>query len=299
METSAVQSSGSAKKTITSIDRHKNLSPKEFLNEYVIPGKPVILTEAALPWKAMKKWTPEFFKTKYGHLEREVKGGKKVKLGDYMEMMFHSTEENPSPYPYNYDILRYFPELLDDIEPKLLFGKMDRLSHPLLPKAMLMRTHPHELHIGGKGGYFPLHFDAMFLHTQQTQILGDKEYYMFPPDQSEYLYPEEENAKSSRIKNIFAAVDLEKFPLYKKATPIVETVYIGETLFFPTHWWHTTRIPNPSITYGRAHLNTYNYKNFLKDFKDYWEKKQPAKTRVLYAYGKMLGAVMNVQEAFM
>ncbi|MEP7168361.1 MAG: cupin-like domain-containing protein, partial [Bacteroidota bacterium] len=286
METSTKQSSVSGKSTITSIDRHKNLSPKELLNEYVIPGLPVILTEAALQWKAMKKWTPEFFKTKYGHLEREVKGGKKVKLGDYMEMMFHSTDENPSPYPYNYDIFHYFPELLEDIKPTLLFGKMDRLSHPLLPKSMLLRTHAHELHIGGRGGSFPLHFDTMFLHTQQTQILGDKEYYFFSPDQSEFLYPEEENPTKSKLKHVFN-VDLEKFPLYKNAKPIHATVHIGETLFFPTQWWHTTYIPIPSITYGRSHLNTYNYKNYLKDYKEFFEKKQPAKTRILYTYGKM------------
>lgn len=285
-----------SKTASATIDRHKNLSSKELLHEYVIPGKPVILTDAAKEWPAMKKWTREFFKTKYGHLVKETSEGK-IKMGDYMDMMVNSTDENPSPYPFNFDILYYFPELLDDIKPRLVYGKMDRMSHPLLPKAMLMRTHPHEMHIGGRGGSFPLHFDAMFLHTQQTQILGDKEYFMFPPDQTEFLYPEEDNHKVSMLKNIFK-VDLEKFPLFKKAKPIVAMVYEGETLFFPTHWWHTTRIPNPSITYGRAHLNTYNWSNFLKDYFTYWKDKQPVKSRILYYYSRVLGPIMNLQEAF-
>ncbi len=286
-----------SKPVITSIDRHKNLSSKEFLHEYVIPGKPVILTDAAKDWPAMKKWTPEFFKKKYGHITRET-NGKHIKLGDYMDMMYHSTDENPSPYPFNFDILHHFPELLDDIKPRLVYGKMDRLSHPMLPKAMLMRTHPHELHIGGRGGYFRLHYDEMFLHTQQTQILGDKEYFMFPPEQSEYLYPEESNPKMSRLDNIFK-IDLEKFPLFKKAKPIIEMVYVGETLFFPTHWWHTTRIPNPSITYGRAHLNSYNWSNFLRDYYNFWKKRTPVKSEILNTYAKsILGPVMKIQEAF-
>lgn len=296
METPQIQSKSPNKSKITSIDRHKNLSQKELLNEYVIPCKPVILTEAALQWEAMKKWTPDFFKTKYGHIEREVRGTK-YKIGDYIGMMFDSTDENPSPYPYNFNIEYYFPELLKDIYPKLLFGKMDRISHPMLPKAMLIKTHAHELFFGGKGAYFPLHYDAMFMHTQITQIYGDKEFFMFPPDQTEFLYPEEENPKVSKLKNIFT-LDVEKFPLFKKSTPIVEMIHQGETLFFPTHWWHTTRIPGPSITYGRAQLNGSNWNKFLEDYLNYWKKSQPVKSRVLYNYGKLLGGVMNVQEVF-
>lgn len=281
-------------KSSAPIDRHKNLSQKEFLNEYVIPGKPVILTEAANSWPAMKKWTPDFFKSKYGHIEREVRG-KKYKIGDYIELMFNSSDENPSPYPYNFNVEYFFPELLDDIQPKLIFGKMDRISHPLMPKALLYKTHAHEIFFGGRGAYFPLHFDAMFMHTQITQIFGDKEFFMFAPDQSEFLYPEKENPKQSQMKNIFK-LDIEKFPLFKKASPVIEMIHQGETLFFPTHWWHTTRIPGASITYGRAQLNSYNWNAFLGDYLKYWKKEWPVKSRVFYTYGKVLGQVMNVQE---
>ena len=39
---------------------------KEFLHEYVLKNCPVILTDAAAQWAALKKWTPQFFKAFYG-----------------------------------------------------------------------------------------------------------------------------------------------------------------------------------------------------------------------------------------
>jgi hypothetical protein len=186
---------------------------------------------------------------------------------------------------------------MQDIKPTLVYGKSDRLSHPLLPHEILRRTHAHEIFFGGRGAYFPLHFDEMFMHTQITQIFGDKEFYMFAPDQSEFLYPTEDNFKVSAIDNIFK-IDHQKFPLFKKARLVKEMVHQGETLFFPNGWWHTTLIPGPSITYGRAQLNSNNYNKFLGDYYNFWIKKQPVKTCAYYSYGKALGVLMNMQEVF-
>ena len=56
------------------IDRRSNLGRKALLNEYVNKNLPVILTDAAKDWPAIGKWTPEFFKTHYGHLTKELDG---------------------------------------------------------------------------------------------------------------------------------------------------------------------------------------------------------------------------------
>src|ERR1700693_280921 len=48
------------------IDKREKLSRKEFLNEYVLKNRPVVLKDACKDWKAIGKWTPEFFKEKYG-----------------------------------------------------------------------------------------------------------------------------------------------------------------------------------------------------------------------------------------
>src|SRR5689334_10740510 len=62
----ASQSSG----PIDQIDKRDKLSRKEFLHEYVLKNRPVVLKDAARSWKALGKWTPAFFRERYG--ERKV-----------------------------------------------------------------------------------------------------------------------------------------------------------------------------------------------------------------------------------
>ena len=42
-------------KKVDGVDRRTNLSHEEFIEEYVKKSRPVVLTDAAKDWKAMKK----------------------------------------------------------------------------------------------------------------------------------------------------------------------------------------------------------------------------------------------------
>lgn len=279
------------------VDKRSNLSRKEFINEYVIPSKPVVITDATRDWKAIGKYTPDFFKTNYGHIEKEI-GGVKIKMADYIDRMLTSTPENPAPYPFNFNIEKVFPELMGDFQPQLFYGKSDRVRNPLMPKSFLKGTEVHEFFLGGNGSSFPfLHIDAMFLHTQITQLYGDKEFYLFSPDQSPYMYPREDKPKISSVRNIFN-VDYEKYPLFKNTQASTVMVYPGETVFFPTGWWHTTLIHSPSISYGRVQLNAANWNNFVGDNYTLWKKYHPGLAPLLNAYGLGLGKLMDLQESF-
>jgi hypothetical protein len=46
--------------------RKANLTHDEFVEEYLLPLRPVILTEAIAHWVASRKWTPSFFREHYG-----------------------------------------------------------------------------------------------------------------------------------------------------------------------------------------------------------------------------------------
>jgi hypothetical protein len=283
---------------LPTLDRHSGLSKKDLLNNYVNKSIPVILTDAAADWPAFTKWSPDFFKNKYGHLKIEV-SGKDILLRDQIDSILSSTPQNPAPYPYNMNVEEHFPELLNDLKPTFNYGKSDRIQHPLLPKAMLAGTTVHELFFGGDGSSFPfLHYDAMCMHTQLTQVYGDKEFFLYPPDQSGYMYPREDNQKISLVRDIFHP-DLEKFPLFKNARPIRALLKQGETIFFPTHWWHSTMIHGPSITYGRALLNHNNWDAFLEENNILWKKFHPKVAPLGMAYGKALGGLMSLSETFM
>jgi hypothetical protein len=44
------------------IERRDRLSYEEFAESYLYALKPVIVTDALCQWKALGRWTPEFFK---------------------------------------------------------------------------------------------------------------------------------------------------------------------------------------------------------------------------------------------
>ena len=82
------------------IDKRENLSSKEFLNEYVLKNRPVVLKDACKDWKAIGKWTPEFFKEKYGtrtapvfERKRTVTVRDKVLMQDNIEEITTSSSE--------------------------------------------------------------------------------------------------------------------------------------------------------------------------------------------------------------
>lgn len=281
---------------LTAIDKRSNISQQELLKEYIEPGIPVVLTDATRDWRAMGKFTPEFFKNTYGNLTKEIKG-QTYSLAEVADLILTSTPENPAPYPFNLNIERNFPELLEDLKPEIVFGKSDRVKHPLLPKLMLRATEVYELFLGGNGAGFPyLHVDALFLHTQITQLYGAKEFILYSPDQTPFLYPRSDNQKVSQVNT--SAPDYEQFPLFREAKAVKVMVEEGETILFPTKWWHTTKIHEPSISVGRVHLNEWNWTDFNRDNFELRRKKHPAVALATLAYGTVLGHWLNMQEKF-
>lgn len=282
----------------TKIDKRSNLSPDQLFKEYIQPEIPVILTDVIDNWGLKGKITPDFIKKKYGHIVKTIKGVD-YKLADYVDLMLQSTPENPAPYPCNLDVNHYFPELLAGFKPEVYYGKSDRIHHPLLPKFLLYGTTVYEIFLGGNGASFPfLHYDELFMHTQITQLYGSKEFYLYGPEQSPFMYPYPDRPKISQVNTL--EVDYEKFPLFAEAKPIVVTVNEDETLFFPQGWWHTTRIYEPMITLGRAQLNGSNWKLFMEDNYKKWGTFHPNAKPLGYPvmlYGMALGKLIDLQES--
>lgn len=280
--------------SISSVDKRTGITQKELIHEYVKPGLPVVLTDATKKWNNAKRFTPEYFKEKYGHIKKQVKGTTYT-LAEYVDLMKTSTPENPAPYPFNFNIEKFFPELLDDFRPEVIYGESDRINHPMLPRFMLQGTQVYEFFFGGNGSSFPvLHIDVLCLSTQITQLYGAKDFYLYPPDQTKYLYPSERNSNFSQI-NIFKP-DYERFPLFKEAKPLKVTVNQGETILFPAGWWHTTQINEQCISMGRVQMKASDWNNFINYQYTAWRKKVSYLASPVLAYGKIAGSIMSLKE---
>ena len=257
------------------IERRANLSYSEFSEKYLYANKPVVVTDAMRQWKAVTRWTPEFFKREFGDMKftinedlkrivgyKDDNGAVEYTMARFIDRVLESTDENPAPYFRNRILYDLFPSLKQDIEPLPEYFLPNWLPERYLVKyvsEVLNRGAAIELYIGGKGSAFPvLHYDGAGTHAFLMQIYGRKQFIVYPPSQEEFLYPSPEKENLSLINSI-EKPDLQRFPLFAKAVPTIFVLEPGELLFVPSHWWHTTKMLTPSITLSSNTLNQSNW----------------------------------------
>ncbi len=230
------------------IDRRSNLSYDQFVDEYVRAKRPVIITDGAKNWNALKDWNLEFFKDRFGDVVLPKNG---QRVSDMIDEMLGSTSEKPSSYAFSMSIPKLFPELLPDIEPIPSYWKPNWLDDPTLmprvPEHKLHQITGLEVNIGGAHAVFPfIHYDDLWTQTFVTQVYGRKEWVLYPPDHTAYLYPQERGGNFSRMP-FKDGVDLDEFPLFEKVKPIRFCIEPGEMFYNTPGWWHTTRALTHSI----------------------------------------------------
>src|ERR1700730_15131408 len=96
------------------IDRRSSLSYEAFIREYLKRKRPVIITDGAKDWPALKTWNLEYFKARYGDV---VLPGNSLLVRDLIDQMGNSSKERPSSYAFSLSIPKLFPEMLRDLEP--------------------------------------------------------------------------------------------------------------------------------------------------------------------------------------
>ncbi|AFH50189.1 Transcription factor jumonji [Ignavibacterium album JCM 16511] len=246
---------------MNSLERIKGISPEDFRREFVAKRKPVILEDATKKWIALEKWTPKFWQQNYGDKVVEIDGNK-FSLNKVIELALNSDENNPAPYYRNIRISHEYPELIQDISPESDYCLPNYFLHKVFTplRTSLFAYGQYELFIGGKGRSFPyLHYDVPGADTFIHQIAGEKELVLFSPEDSRYLYP-----KSGAEFNVSSIPDIEnvsldKFPLYKNAQKITVTLKAGESIYFPSGWWHTAKMLSFSISIGIDVANQFNW----------------------------------------
>ncbi|HTP31890.1 MAG TPA: cupin-like domain-containing protein [Candidatus Acidoferrales bacterium] len=247
-----------------SIERRHKPAYAEFVRDFMRPLRPVIITGALDQWKA-RHWTPEYFQQKYPD-HRLTIDGKAYRMADFIDLVLSSNEAHPAPYLRSTYIYRLLPELLEDVRPLPEYFSPNWFTGPLAsPLRSRMENGAEQIYIGGKGGKFPfLHYDGWHTHAFLCQLYGTKEFTVYPEDQAPYLYVKPTQPNSSMVSNL-ENPDLQKFPLFAKATPTRFRLEAGEILFVPSGLWHTAKMLSPSITVSVNRANASNWSSFRKD----------------------------------
>jgi lysine-specific demethylase 8 len=245
--------------THQTIDRLDQPTPETLYRNYISANKPVIITGVASRWEAVSCWNPEYFKSAFPDTlvtvrgrevvesageSKDVSPKKKkstVRLGAFVDSM--RSGNHPVNFALSFPLFERIPQLRSEI------GSLDPYMRlpPYLPQALRRRLKVEPRCFFGPTGYgAPLHFDSH--NNFYVQIHGRKNFILVSPEQSRFVYYPWDYRYPSFSPVDVSRPDLDKFPLFQKATPLEFVVESGEILFIPVRWWHSVLALEESIS---------------------------------------------------
>ena len=234
---------------LTQVDRRSGLSVEEFNREYRARLRPVVITDATEDWRARSTWTFDGFRSRFGETSitvyRWAEGGyrpDRVESRPIREVVDNVVAKDWRSYPYyvrdDWRLFLKHPDLLAEYKiPSYFFdwfGVLPRFMRLVYPR----------IFIGPPGAVTPLHEDIWKTHAWLAQLVGRKRWILFPPEQREFLYGCQVDVDN---------VDLERFPRFRHAKPLVGTIGPGDLIFVPSGWAHHVTSLDPTISV------THNY----------------------------------------
>lgn len=213
------------------VPRVDSITRSEFEANYLNPKLPVIIKDIAAEWVALRKWTPEFFKSNYGdklvkvYDSSFVKAGKgymsnveKIPFKDYLNEVLNNSRDLRM---FLYNIRTEIPELVKDITlPPLVDGVSKNFVF---------------MFFGCQGAATQMHFDIDMAHVFHTALYGRKTITLYPFDQGRNIYRYPFTCRSYIDVH---QPDFERYPKLKDAVGYRVEIEPGETLFMPSGYWH-------------------------------------------------------------
>lgn len=275
------------------IERIDAIDVREFRRKYSAANIPVIIRGCVDHWPARHKWDLDYFATKFSSKELMF-SDRTWTMGHFIEQLRAHDGIGPAPYLNQVKLDEQFPELYEDIA-DLKYTRDNLLLSWKLPGGMRIPRGIKALFIGASGsGFGKLHWDFSYLHVYISQLKGGKDFLVYAPCDTPYLYQNPDSPTDSLIKDInhFNVAD---YPDLQKATPIRFTVHEGETVFLPAGWWHSTKMHGLSISLAESALDRHNWKRRYQGYLDsYRAAKVPALKRLATrTYMQVMGSMLS------
>lgn len=225
------------------IERRDNIEAVEFFDAYHSAMRPVVFTGMLRTWPAMGTWSPEYFATRFGHVNIEIVAGRNADphcdrnldrfrqtttMDEYCRLVASQGVTNDIYLVSNNCAFEKpeLAELLADLTPPA-----EIFDVPVRPGMA-------SLWFGPAGTLTPLHHDISNILI--CQFYGSKRFTLIPPFSSALLHHAEGFYAPADWKEILAR---EEHPL----SPITVDLAAGEALFLPAGYWHEVEALETSI----------------------------------------------------
>jgi ribosomal protein L16 Arg81 hydroxylase len=227
--------------------RRRTMSRDEFLRDFYVPNRPVVLTDVLRCSAAFLRWSPEYLDEVCGDSIVEVMSRRdsnptyeidsdshrtKMPFSEYIDRVTMTSSSNDVYLVANND---FFAMANADI----LLTEVPKLTEYLSWHNPARQVF---FWFGPAGTVTPLHHDLM--NVILAQLRGRKRFTLISPEQTPLVY---------NSIGVYSEVDCEKpnlakHPLFKKVKKIVLDLNPGDALFIPVGWWHHVRALDLSMT---------------------------------------------------
>lgn len=231
------------------------VSSTEFELDFLGKNQPVIITDALSGWNISEFWNPSNLATIIGskncivniskerrYNDRETDLALKrddgilmqrqtMGFSDAISMMHSRSATFKDMYIMQQPVQKNFPELMSNID---------------MPKWIDRRETNPNIWIGNNTTT-PLHFDGA--NNMFAQVFGRKNFTIFSPCDTPYLYLKKYDADMPHISGIDVDnADVGLHPQYKNSNPIRFVMKSGDLLYLPAFWWHHVKSIGMSIS---------------------------------------------------
>ena len=225
------------------IDRVTKLSKKEFMEQYVKPQLPVVMTNLIEDWPAHTKWSLDYIKSQAGDLTVPLYDNRPVshdegfnqahatmQMSDYVDLL----KKEPTNYRiFLYNLMKEVPLLRKDFT-------FPKIGLRLIKKIPM-------LFFGGENSKVFMHHDIDWANILHFHFEGRKQCILFPPSETEHLY-KVPHSLITREDIDFDNPDYNQFPALKKAKGFICHLKHGETLYMPEGYWHYMKYETPGFS---------------------------------------------------
>ncbi len=215
------------------VDSISGVAPKDFVNDYLNKGQPVIIQDFISPDSpCWTKWSYDYFKEIAGNEQIDVYGREeesqnhaasppvgRMSFGQYLDKI---SAEPTELRLFLFNLMKIRPELKKDVIYNDVTG------------GKVLQFLPY-MFFGGEGSATRNHFDIDMSHVFISQFQGKKRIWLFPNEQSDLMYKLPYNFHS--IANLKTSSH-EEYPALKYLEGYEAVIGPGETLYMPAGWWH-------------------------------------------------------------
>ncbi|KAG2589259.1 hypothetical protein PVAP13_5NG246381 [Panicum virgatum] len=271
-----------------------SLTYAEFVDRFMAPNRPVVLTGLTASWRACEDWTlpgpgdrrrPDlsFFARNFPSplvqvadcSSREFTDQKRLEMsmqefidhwvGDAHGGSSAGDRESSLLYLKDWHFVKEYPDYVAYTTPTFFVDDWLNMyldSHPIHRDSDIA-NHKNEIncsdyrfvYMGEKGTWTPLHADVFRSYSWSANICGRKQWLFLPPSQSHRVF---DRYMRSSVYNLNDDVSEKLFPEFNKTEWLECIQEQNEIIFVPSGWYHQVHNLEDTISINHNWFNAYN-----------------------------------------